>query len=292
MPKKLILFPGQGSLKIEVIKKMYIDSIEFKRNIDMVSDFAECNLSHKLQSGDVDNILTKSYLIFAASLGTFYQYIKPMDLDKAIFLGHSIGEIAALTCADGLEILDSIKIIKRRIELSSIPNTGMYVVTNIDSNYVYDICSELRREGKRVWVSCDNNDLQCCIAGDSWALKCAAQLLETIGAKVIKLQSNLPYHCDILKGKDKELKAFIEKLKIKPLQHIVISNVFSLPYQSYKEIPNNLGLQLSHPVRWKQIMDYIESQAYQESYEMAFSDILTKIASKKLHSWKTVKYCI
>ena len=281
MEKKIILFPGQGSLKCEILKEKYRESSTMKNTLEEISELSKRDLSAELMCDREQDITAKSYLIFAVSLSTFREYVEPMELQNAIFAGHSLGEITALTCAGALDVKDAVRLVKKRIDLASeIEDAGMYVVSNLDREVTSRICGDLRYEGNEIWISCDNTGTQTCIAGNLGCLETAAELFKKLGANVRKLESNLPYHCGMLSGQSVQLKIFVESLHIRPLKHIVLSNVFGTPYESERMIAENLALQLTETVRWRAIAEYLALQSFDEIYEMAFSDILTKMLSR------------
>lgn len=282
MVKKIILFPGQGSLKKDIVREKYTDNKMLKRSFEEISEYSKCNLQSKLMNDEMDDIDTISYIIFATSISTYREFIEETDLQNAIFAGHSLGEITALTCANALDIRDAVRLIKKRIMLAKEVNDGgMYVISNMDRNSTISVCKNLRDEGNKVWVSCDNTERQVCIAGDYNSIDKAAEILEKLGARVHKMKSNLPYHCNLLLDKAVQLKNYIEMLDIRPLQHIVLSNVFALPYESEKSISMNLSLQFSSMVKWGSIVEYLALQNYDESYEMAYSNTLTRSSLNK-----------
>lgn len=291
MVKKIVLFPGQGSLKKEVIKDKYVESDILRQTIDQVSEYSSCDLYARLVKDEVEDIFTKSYLIFAASLATFREFIMTQDTRNTILAGHSMGEITALACAEAITSKDAVELIRKRAEIAGeIINTSVYVVSNLNYQAVDNLCANLRLDYEKIWVSCDNSEQQVCIAGETRSLMKAKKLLEKLGAKVMLLKSNLPFHSKLLKEKSKQFETVLAGFHYKPLQYSVISNVTALPYEDETRIIWNLLHQFSETVRWRTIGKYLEMQSYEECYEMGYSDILTKMLSKTPHTWKTVKY--
>ena len=93
MVKRIILFPGQGSLNVEKAKKMYSDNKTIRNNFEKISDYLNFDLYLKLDQNEINDIYIISYLIFTLSLSTFQILEQEKSLENAILVGHSLGEI-------------------------------------------------------------------------------------------------------------------------------------------------------------------------------------------------------
>lgn len=282
MGKKLLLFPGQGSLNKEKAKEMFEQDICVRETLQEVGEYAGNDIGKKLTIDVELDIFSVSYIIFALSLSSFRKFSKE-ELENAIFAGHSLGEISALSCAGAFSIKDTVTLITKRAELaSSILDAGMLIITKINSQVIGQLCKTLRESGEKIWISCDNETTQTCIAGSSQSLFRAEVVLKQLGAGVYPIEGNLPYHCEMLKEKVIELKYVIESLNMHSINYVVLSNAFAKPYEKNGSFVRNLCAQFTEVVRWRECMDYIRRQQYEEYYEMGYSHILSNIFAKNV----------
>ena len=291
MDKKIVLFPGQGSIKRQAAISGYHNSQIVKNTFLEFSEYCHTNLAEAVEDENIHDIVTISEIIFTLSIATYRETMQHANLDNAIFAGHSLGEISALTCAGVFSVRDGLKLVKKRAQIALQAGIGrMYVISGMDHEDIKEICENLYHLGEEVWICCDNTVSQVCIAGSEKSLNKAITLFKKIGCKTHYLKDNLPYHCKLMKRGEKELKDYINTLKLNSLNHIVLSDVFAQPYTSPEETAEFLSLQLSHCVRWVDMIAYLEKQNFQQCYEMGYSDILTKIILNLPHSWSFENY--
>ena len=103
-----VIFPGQGSQKVGMIKDLYIKYNIVKELFDEADDILNYSISKLVLEGpkeDLDQTINTQPSIFLVGYSIF-QLIKKefsIDLNKAnSFAGHSLGEYTALACAEAL----------------------------------------------------------------------------------------------------------------------------------------------------------------------------------------------
>ena len=256
-----VLFPGQGSQSVGMIKELY-------ENFDYVKDlFHEANEALGLSIEKIifegpkellDETENTQPAIFLTSFSIFNVIKKEtsLDLNKAnFFAGHSLGEYSALACAEAINFTDTIKLLKIRGKAmqNSVPKNegGMVAVLGIEVDKINEIF-ENNFENFKCYLANDNSNGQIVISGKNNDLNKLIDELKKLNIKNIKLPVSAPFHCDLMKPATDVMKKEITNTKFSKSKNLVISNVTAKPSNDPEIIKNLLVEQIEKPVRWRE----------------------------------------
>ena len=256
-----VLFPGQGSQSVGMIKELY-------NNFDYVKDlFKEADNSLNLSLSKIifdgpktllDETENTQPAIFLVSYAIF-NVIKnetSFDIRKAnFFAGHSLGEYTALACSGVINFVDTIKLLKLRGNAmqNAVPKNegGMLAVLGQDIDKINEIL-ENNKSNFNCYLANDNSNGQVVISGKNLDLEKLIVELNKLNIKNIKLSVSAPFHCILMKPATEVMRYKISKINFSVPKNKIVSNVTADPSQDPNLIKNLLIEQIEKPVRWRE----------------------------------------
>ena len=266
MVKKAILFPGQGSQYIGMGKKLCENHKVASDIYDEASEALGFDLKKMCFQGNLDE-LTQTYnappAILTNSYAMFKVFEKEEEIVPDIMVGHSLGEISALTCANAIAFGDAVKIARKRGEFMqnavSDVDGAMVAVMTRDMAKVQEICKTVSADTEMVAdIANYNSKTQYVISGNREAVDQISDILaqEDIKTKILKVSA--PFHCSLMQPAADIFKEELGKYTFHDPECLVLSNVTATPYQNKDQIIDNLVQQLVNPVRWIDCMTYLK----------------------------------
>jgi [acyl-carrier-protein] S-malonyltransferase len=216
--------------------------------------------------------------IFVHSMAV-YELIKDDFQAPATVAGHSLGEYSALVAAGSLSFEVGLKLVKIRGELMQKaghdkPGT-MGAIIGLEANVITDICDSLSAVGI-VCAANFNSPGQIVISGDVKAVRAAMELAKEKGAKrAVELVVSGAFHSPLMEGAAEGLSDALKKSEINNALIPVYTNVQATPSVKSHELRELLFKQLTHPVRWEEIIRNMSSDNIVEYYEIGPGKVLT-----------------
>ncbi|OAB39547.1 ACP S-malonyltransferase [Paenibacillus glacialis] len=289
MVKRALLFPGQGSQYVGMGKDLFIKYPIAKETFQEANDAMNVDLTKLMFEGGITELTRTEYAqpaILAVGMAMFRVYKEVVGTDINYMTGHSLGEITALTCAGSIPFASAIRIVHRRGELmreaAAIGGGAMAAVNELGVSEVEAICasvSSIHKGGAEiVVVSNINSEDQVVISGHKGALSEAAERLTKRGAIVIPLQVSAPFHSPLMAPAAVQFAEELSKYTFSPLQYPVISSVTAKLYASSDEIAKVLTEQLTAPVQWVAVLQYLRENGVSEAAELGPRTVLKKLA--------------
>ena len=248
------IFPGQGIQRIGMGKTLFPHFPEQIRQADAVLGYsieALC-LEDKAQQLNLTQ-----YTQPAIYVVSYLNYLRNMEQYDApnFFLGHSVGEYAALTAAGAIDFETGLKIVKRRAELMSLENQGsLAAIIGLSQQEVQQLILESQQQ--RLYIANINSTQQIVIGGlttevDTFLQRCSKQKI-----KAVRLRVSGAFHTPEMQKAEHEFKIFLEGFKFQKPVTPVIANLTGKPHK-LEEFSSNLSQHLTHPVQWVSCIEYL-----------------------------------
>ena len=265
MIKKTFLFPGQGAQYVGMGKKLCEKYEIAKRTFDEADEVLGFSLSNMCFNGDITE-LTKTQnaqpAILTVSVAMF-RVLLEKNIVPDILVGHSLGEISALTCAGAIPFADAVRLARKRGELmqEAVPHGegAMAAVMTRDIEMLKNLCDEISSEGKGiVSIANYNSHTQQVISGNVGAVNSAVEKLKVDNIQTKLLNVSGPFHCMIMKPAADKFSEILATYNFGELKYPVLANINALPYAGTSDIKDNLTAQIFNPVRWTDSMTYLK----------------------------------
>jgi len=256
-----VLFPGQGSQSVGMIKDLYDNFGYIKDLFVQADDVLNLSLSKIIFEGPID-LLNETEntqpAIFLVSYSIF-KLIKnetSFEIDKAnFFAGHSLGEYSALACSNVINFEDTIKLLKIRGQAmqNAVPKNegGMIAVLGENINKIEEIINNNKNKFE-CYLANDNSNGQVVISGKKINLEKFEVELKKSNIKNVRLPVSAPFHCILMKSATQIMTQELKDTKFSTPSNEIVSNVTALPSKDPEVIKNLLIEQIEKPVRWRE----------------------------------------
>ena len=288
----IAVFPGQGSqvigMGMEIAKKFKSAQLVF----DEVDNALNFKLSKVMHDGD-EKTLMLTENAQPALMATGIAVVKAIEelTQKKISdivshsAGHSLGEYTSLVSAGSISISDAAKLLKTRGEAmqNAVPvgQGSMVAILGVSVEDIeYFIASVATNDGL-VEIANDNAPGQVVISGDLKTLDLIIKLAKESGIrKIIKLSVSAPFHSSLMKPAASIMENALKSINFLEPNFPIISNVSAIPETSPQTIKNNLVLQVTQRVRWRETMASLSRLGISQIVEMGTGKVLTGLAKR------------
>ena len=182
-----------------------------------------------------------------------YRVLQAHALPAVSFMaGHSLGEYAALVCAEALDFTEAIRLVQTRGRLMQqfvpLGQGAMAAIVGLTDEQVEQLCAQVSQAGERVTPANYNAIGQVVVAGHHAAvLRLIAA--EAAQARCTLIPVSVPCHCELLRDMSAAFGA-IKRCICSVPRIPVIHNVDASAYTTAEEIRPYLAKQLYSPVQW------------------------------------------
>tara|TARA_Y100000816_G_C26037470_1_gene543247 strand:+ start:46 stop:966 length:921 start_codon:yes stop_codon:yes gene_type:complete len=284
-----VLFPGQGSQSIGMIKDFY-DNFEYVKNLfDEANDAINVSLSKLIFDGpktSLDETENTQPAIFLVSYA-IYEVIRnetQIDLNKAdFFAGHSLGEYSALACSKVINFNQTIKLLKirGRSMQNAVPKNegGMVAVLGEDIEKIREII-DINQDNFKCYIGNDNSNGQSVISGRMSDLDKLVAELKSLNIKNIKLPVSAPFHCILMSPATEIMRKEISNIDFSIPTNNIVSNVTAEPSKDPEKIKNLLIDQIEKPVRWRESVINMINAGSQKFVEIGPGKVLSGLVKR------------
>src|SRR3990167_1503826 len=178
MQKIAYVFPGQGSQFLGMLHDLAVNFKTIEATFAIASEYLQYDLWALTQNGPEDQLNQTEFTqvaMLAADVAVFRvlsQHIKPADVMMA---GHSLGEYAALVCANALDFVDAIALVQQRgrIMQANVPlgSGAMAAIVGLNNAVIEQICLTASTDSADVMPANYNAIGQVVIAGQVAAVQ-------------------------------------------------------------------------------------------------------------------------
>ena len=293
-----IVFPGQGSQKIGMGKKL-ADNFTVARDVfEEVNDALNFNLTKIIWEGSDSEVSLTSNAqpaLMACGVAAFrvLSEIRNKNITQLadFTCGHSLGEYTAMTVSEVFSLKDCAILLRLRGEAmqKAVPvgKGAMAALIGININKTKEIIQKVQIHGV-CDVGNDNADGQVVISGDIKAVEKAIELSKNSGVKrAVLLPVSAPFHCRLMEPAGVIMKEALNNLDFKVPKIPIISNVSASDHTDPTELRNNLINQVTGTVRWRETMQFANNIGIKKIIELGSGKVLTGIAKRMLNNVAT-----
>ncbi len=296
-----IVFPGQGSQKIGMGKKLSENFPEAKEVFDEVNDALNINLTKIMWEGSDSEIslTTNAQPALMACGVAAYRVLSKLENKNLKQLadftcGHSLGEYTAMTVAKVFSLKECAILLRLRGEAmqKAVPvgRGAMAALIGISINQTIEIIEKSQIHGI-CDIGNDNADGQVVISGDVKAVENAIEIAKNNGAKrAILLPVSAPFHCRLMEPARVIMEEALNNLKFNAPLIPIVSNITALAHTDPTILRKNLIDQVTGTVKWRETMEFAKNQGVKKITELGSGKVLTGIAKRMVKDISSESY--
>lgn len=284
--KFAMVFPGQGSQTVGMLDA-------WAGNDAVAEVLAQANaalgedLSGLIANGPAEqlNLTTNTQpAMLTASLAMLAAWRAAGGPPADLMAGHSLGEYAALTAANAIDLADAIRLVRIRADAmqAAVPvGTGaMAAILGLEDDAVLAVCEQASQDEVVEAVNF-NAPSQVVIAGHKAAVERAMEKAKAAGAKrAVLLPVSAPFHASLLKPAAAVLSSALNKISLRSPTTPVIHNVDVQMHSEPADIAQALVDQAWHPVRWVQTIHAMAQQGVTHVIECGPGKVLSGMVKR------------
>ena len=286
------LFPGQGSQKVGMGKELYERSSPAKAVFDMADDALRFSLSDIMFNGPEHKLMQTQFAqpaILTHSIAMLELIREEGKVDPNFVAGHSLGEYSALVAAEAISFVDAVKAVHMRglfmQEAVPVGVGSMAAVLGLAPDLIEKLCVQISEgaEENCVEIANYNGPDQTVISGTHRGVEKAMELLKESGAKrVMPLSVSAPFHCRLMKPAAEKLASHLETMKLRAPKIGFVNNVEAAPEADPEKIRQLLVKQVVAPVRFTQMLIFLEEMGVHDFLEIGPGRVLSGIVRRTL----------
>lgn len=296
MLKTAYVFPGQGSQFIGMLSELACHYPIITDSFDVSSERVGYDVWSLVQQGPVDRLNQTEHTqvaMLTADVALFY-LMKQVGAPVArMMAGHSLGEYAALVCANAISLSDAAALVamRGRVMQEAVPlgEGAMAAIVGLSDDAVRDVCVLASTEAHFVSPANYNAIGQVVIAGHVSAVDKALFLADEMGARLtMRIPVSVPCHCPLLLEACERFDSHLQQTSFNIPELPVISNVDLSVYESVDQIRRLLKEQLYRPVRWVETIQLMKHSGIDLLIECGPGKVLSGLI-KRID--KTIQTC-
>ncbi|MFO7611007.1 MAG: ACP S-malonyltransferase [Clostridia bacterium] len=286
MGRMAFVFPGQGAQYVGMARDIAENYPQAAAVFEEAGDRLGYDMKKLVFEGPEDRLkITRNTqpAILTASWA-IYKAVETAGAAPDCTAGLSLGEYTAHVLSGSIGFGDAVALVEKRgaYMQDEVPEGvgGMSAVLGLDENTVEEVCSAVADIG---YAACANYNCpgQTVISGELAALAAAGDMLLAKGAKrVIPLAVSAPFHCRLLEGAGKKLKAELDKIEIRDMKIPVYANATGEIINGSAEIRDLLVRQVSSTVKWTNIIMNMTSAGVDTFIEIGPGKVLGGLIKK------------
>ena len=286
-----ILFPGQGSQNIGMLKDLKSSYSIVSEVFEEASDILSCDLWKITKNGPESKINDTEFTqpIMLCAGFSVWKIWNDEGGDNPIYLaGHSFGEYTALCASGALKFKDAVNLVKKRaLCMKSAPRGKMAAIIGIDFQKLKNLYEE--NALSEVSIANLNAPGQIVISGTEDGVHQLSDLaLSNSAKKVIPLPVSVAAHSSLMIEQSTIFKEFITNININKPDIPVVNNVDVKVEEDENLIKDALVRQLFSSVRWVETIEYMEQQGVDTMLELGPGKVLTSFNKRIDNSIKSL----
>lgn len=283
------LFPGQGSQSVGMMADLAESHDLVKVTFDEASEVLDDDLWSLVSDGPESKLNQTAWTqpaMLAADVATYRVWRDKGGPAPDVMAGHSLGEYAALVCADAVKFQDAIGLVARRGALmqSAVAEGegAMVAVIGLSDDDVAAAC-EAVADGEVVAPVNFNAPGQVVVAGNAAAVGRLADRASDAGAKrVLPLPVSVPSHCALMVPAADAFAADLAAVDFGEPTADIRHNAGPVSARGAEGLRDVLARQLYSPVPWRATIAELVEADTARYYECGPGRVLTGLV-KRIH---------
>ncbi|MYW93803.1 acyltransferase domain-containing protein [Amycolatopsis rubida] len=291
-PDTVLLFPGQGGYVPGALHTLIdgvpsagaqlalIDSVSRGSGLPPVSSLLTDPASPSLGELVRERTERLDLVLFASAIAND-RVLHEIGLRADILLGHSFGELAALTVSGALSVADAARLAGARARAlrETRPAGGMAALA-IDARRAEHLAGYVDRRGLTVAV--DNGPEQCVISGGERSLAELERVARAIDVSFARLPAAYPFHSRLMRGHAAAIEDLMDHIDLSLPQIPVYSCILGHYIDSIEDIRSLLTSHLARPVRFYDGLLRVHRDGGRAFVEVGNASVLTPVARRCL----------
>lgn len=296
MVNTAFVFPGQGSQSVGMLSDFIPQYPIVTDLFSEASDAVGYDLWQLIQNGPEDKLNQTEHTqvaMLTADVAIYKLLLQQCVPAPQLMAGHSLGEYAALVCADALSLTDAVRLVSRRGQVmqTAVPLGlgAMAAIVGLTDEEVNALCSQASQGEQQVTPANYNAIGQVVVAGHTPAVEALIALAEEAGARLAKIiPVSVPCHCPLLTDAADLFAESLAQTAFKNPTIDVISNVDLSIYHSTQHIRDKLKEQLYSPVRWVETIQLFKNRKIELIIECGPGKVLSGLTKRIERSLNTI----
>lgn len=275
-----LIFAGQGAQKPGMGKSLYESSLAAKQVFDQASEAlgkdvkALCFDSPQEELNQTINTQPALFVCDYAAAAA----LEEKGVKAGVCAGFSLGEYAALVCADVLPLGEASKLIQSRAEaMSEVQQGGMMAVLGLAGEEVEALCREVSGYVVPVNYNCPG---QVVVAGEDIALEELSAKLKEMKKRAMPLKVSGAFHSKFMEPAGKVLRKELDKVSFAEPKIPLVGNLTAEILPGELPWPEILQRQCSSPVLWQQSIEKMLSMGVTTFIECGPGKVLAGLNKK------------
>ena len=270
------LFPGQGSQSVGMGFELFSRFPDIVEQSDEILGYSIEELCLREDATDLNlTNFTQPALYTVSCLQA--KALLEEGKSPSFAAGHSVGEFAALQCANAFSFADGLKMVAKRGEImSKVSGGGMAAVIGMDADKISSVLNE--QGADQIDLANFNSPGQIVISGPASQITQVLSPLKDSGARmVVPLKVSGAFHSRMMREPAAEFANFLQNFSFSTPEFPVFSNVEAKPYSDPESISSLLVRQIYSPVRWTEVITGLRQKVVEDFIECGPGKVLTKL---------------
>lgn len=276
------VFPGQGSQSVGLLAALAQTYPQVQETFAEAAEALGRDIWTIAQQGPEETLNRTENtqpVMLAADVAVWRVWLAQGGAMPISMAGHSLGEYAALVCAEAIAFRDAVKLVadRARFMQEAVPSGrgGMAAILGLDDEAVRRVC-EQAAQGEVVSAVNFNSPGQVVIAGAADAVARAVEAAKAAGAKrALPLPVSVPSHCALMAPAAARMADRLADVPIRTPRIPVLHNVHVQAELEADAIRNALVRQIAAPVRWVETVMALSAAGVDKLIECGPGKVLT-----------------
>lgn len=278
------LFPGQGSQEIGMGKALYEGSRAAKEALERAEATLPGLLKLMWEGPEEELRLTANQqpALLAVGYAAYQAYREAGGPEPAYAAGHSLGEWTAHVAAGTVALEDALRLVRKRGEYmqEAVPvgQGAMAAILKVPLDIILEEIAGVRG----VELANLNSPEQTVISGTAEGVNRAVELLKNRRARAVLLPVSAPFHSSLMRPARERLAHDLQQVQFSSPKFPVYSNVTARPETDPPHIRTLLLEQITHSVRWVEILQSLKVHGVEKFLEFGSGRVLTGLVGRTL----------